>query len=1663
MDNKDMQVDPDPETDTISTGFIFSRPNIIPSPEKHVNFGAFTDSANVFGGRTTQFPEASSFTFAKPATIERQDYGDESHTTNQNVQANRIFQPSALSTQDIKKTKDESHATNKNAHNKKKVQPSPFSVQDIKKTTAFTQLEKNSKKNENIKLEVSKSISCLDVPDSLLVKSVAKEYFEQFGEILKITIRPKRKIITVYYGTKVEASEAYNNTGSFLGHDFKVEWTNSDLLLKPKKKESIKGKISSILNIDDDVKEELEALKGLEYNLPDTQNLKVLTAVAKAKVRKAKVVANKEAKPLMKAAKALTTRSSSIKRPLTSLPLASKIAIASEKSTPIVEAAGNQVLKISSTTIEELKSQVRQAGTTSEEKWKILDARDRLMRLKRNKQKKLATAKVTVGVCPDMCPEKERYMREFQRQLSPYEQMEGGEYRINHSVAVKQYSRSSADQEEPMAHDLRPVKSLKMTMSYLLHEIADLCEEDDANLTEWYHFLWDRMRSIRKDITQQELCCVDTVELVEQCARFHILSSERLCAEEASVFDPKINSENLTKCLQSLKYMYYDLRENGISCKNEPEFRAYIILLNLNNGTFISELRTLPPEVQHSTEVKFALEVHSAIAMDNYCRFFKLVRNTSYLNACILLRYFNQVRVKALSIMVKAYCRTSGTTEYPLYELIDILGFEDEDEVFDFCSRVGLKVDKESLYIKLNKEQFRRPDSMLEQNRAYNLVLSKRVSVNQAVGECIAGGVWPEKTYENHKPHSSFDSQGYLLPSSINAQDQNSADPYEFMDEEENDVQFVSEQKGTKVVNKISNNIDEKKQSNAVSKSTNAEFSFKQPEPIFSAPTTNKIFSVTTAASTPSSSVNDPKFFTPTATTTATTSIFAKPPASIFQAIPTKPSVLPTNSPFSMTMNKSIFAGTTNQTNLFKLPSVSAMSVPMKQDTVDAASDRVSTKRRLEQDSESSVEKKKLLEKDELRRKQLETEERLRIEREKLHRLEQLNKCTSEQYEQLQKEVLEEMCSSIVQVELDRIKLIGTLSNEIFDSLVREICESILDEQLFIQDMLIEVERRLRDRLVIKYYRMWKQWAAKRRAQRREALDNTPVWLQPQSLEERARQLYHPEQKVAIKYARENKRKSLVADEEKKQKLTPIEFIINVGLKENAKSLDVEPSQNAFWKMVISWPLLENRLTLWRHKKVVNKYLSPEDYTIEPIIIQHKPNPLEHLDICIRHFEGLICDNYLTGMDALLFIVSADEQPRSIERRLTKSVLSREKLMPIPLVILIFGDEDRDPKVVEIAPIVENLLESGYVSEYTVLYERSVDENVVLSVLQSATMWLAINKSPSVPLEMDYLKRVFDDCLTEELWLRIQGHLSNNPKFSKPLNDPNFIINLHNEAVNHIMDIILDPESMTYTDFAPELKVYLNSKRTYPCTYEYFDIVWKHPEYRAELERIMSSFIFPPWKESWPIHDTMELHEAITDYCCQILPYECSVSVTNNIMSDMFLISGHSEDNCQTFTDVILHIIGKKLTDIGGNTRVVYNKNHIKHFQTLPWWFKSSILMDYMIQQEENDKEEEENQERNLSTSETAVSQMQNSIPSTSQMDINFECDIDELDQTCRQQDEELGSLDEFCQETCKRFADVQACAETLEKQLKEQRLKNEALEARLKEALKDEIFDSCS
>lgn len=186
-------------------------------------------------------------------------------------------------------------------------------------------------------------------------------------------------------------------------------------------------------------------------------------------------------------------------------------------------------------------------------------------------------------------------------------------------------------------------------------ETAAAATDEKFSVGAWYDFIWNRTRSIRKDIIQQRLLLnnpaaaaastsASAVGIIEQCARFHIMCAHRLCDQSADVFDFKINEETLKNCFQSLR-QYYELSSRAASnlrpSPNEAEFRAYVILLNLAESNILSEIQRWPKSIRHAAQVRFALNVYFAFNSRNYALFFRLVNSPQcdYLQACILHRY----------------------------------------------------------------------------------------------------------------------------------------------------------------------------------------------------------------------------------------------------------------------------------------------------------------------------------------------------------------------------------------------------------------------------------------------------------------------------------------------------------------------------------------------------------------------------------------------------------------------------------------------------------------------------------------------------------------------------------------------------------------------------------------------------------------------------------------------------------------------------------------------------------------------------------------------------------------------------------------------------------------------------------------------------------------
>nr|XP_020830602.1 germinal-center associated nuclear protein-like [Phascolarctos cinereus] len=377
---------------------------------------------------------------------------------------------------------------------------------------------------------------------------------------------------------------------------------------------------------------------------------------------------------------------------------------------------------------------------------------DRLLQEDQKRIVALEKAEALTGTCPDICPEKERYPREIQSQLSPSEMLPGTD-KVDHPAAIKECSRSSAGLEELLPHDLRPLAVLNMTMGYLVTHILD---QEERNYQDWYSFVWSRTRGIRKDILQQHLHDPQTVSLMEKCARFHIHCAHHLCEEPISSFDAPTNKAQITKCLFALKEMYLDLASEGKSSRREAEFQASAILLALDQGDVLRQVRQLQPQVRNAPEVKFALQAFTALDSNNYVRFFKLVREASYLNACLLHGYFSQARGNALRAMTATHTVSSQkTTGFPMDRVVGWLLFNDSREAVSFMHHNGLHVSEG--YVELNRQALMEPKQPFRPKRSI-FILEK---LTTSVGEVVNGEMLPAAP--QHIPENSFSPGGEYI------------------------------------------------------------------------------------------------------------------------------------------------------------------------------------------------------------------------------------------------------------------------------------------------------------------------------------------------------------------------------------------------------------------------------------------------------------------------------------------------------------------------------------------------------------------------------------------------------------------------------------------------------------------------------------------------------------------------------------------------------------------------------------------------------------------------------------------------------------------------------------------------------------------------------------
>ena len=316
---------------------------------------------------------------------------------------------------------------------------------------------------------------------------------------------------------------------------------------------------------------------------------------------------------------------------------------------------------------------------------------------------------------------------------------------------IKRFRRSAAGDDEQLPSDIRTPATLDKTLSFLLENIIG----GDERLAAVHKFVWDRTRSIRNDFSIQQVSKFEDVKHAVACferiARFHIVSLHQLSSPqnllEGENFDAHQEREQLNRTLLSLMY-YYDDYRGKIDFRNEPEFRSYCILLELQTlkPDLEERMHSWPQELLADGRVKYAYRLYAAaidtladqgplqpmtpfsIAQGRAGKFWELLqsRSVSYLMACVAEIYFAQVRFAAVSGLWRSAkshpaSMQAKNQDWTIQELTWFLGFDDDAQTTDFCEALSFtfgETERGTLYLDITNPtatlERRSPDKIVK-------------------------------------------------------------------------------------------------------------------------------------------------------------------------------------------------------------------------------------------------------------------------------------------------------------------------------------------------------------------------------------------------------------------------------------------------------------------------------------------------------------------------------------------------------------------------------------------------------------------------------------------------------------------------------------------------------------------------------------------------------------------------------------------------------------------------------------------------------------------------------------------------------------------------------------------------------------------------------------
>ena len=211
-----------------------------------------------------------------------------------------------------------------------------------------------------------------------------------------------------------------------------------------------------------------------------------------------------------------------------------------------------------------------------------------------------------VGTCLDMCPRDE--FHEHDNYTLPVFEADPVTGLFRPDLAVKMFQRSAASKVYTPS-EIRPLPVLQRTLDHLINYVIGERTGTTHGTTElnMYHYVRDRVRAIRTDITVQHLVSREVVEMLEKIALFYIWAAGRFHGAHRGDFDPIQNMEQITDNLHTIQEQFEELPPEDRVL--EEEFRALNLLVFIADPAFYGRMMPCASKLLNSPHFQWILEL----------------------------------------------------------------------------------------------------------------------------------------------------------------------------------------------------------------------------------------------------------------------------------------------------------------------------------------------------------------------------------------------------------------------------------------------------------------------------------------------------------------------------------------------------------------------------------------------------------------------------------------------------------------------------------------------------------------------------------------------------------------------------------------------------------------------------------------------------------------------------------------------------------------------------------------------------------------------------------------------------------------------------------------------------------------------------------------------